>query len=56
MIRDFVLNYREGYDVVYGVRNSRETDTIFKRSTAKAFYKLMIKMGVNIVNDHDNFG
>ena len=55
VIRDFVLNYREGYDVVYGVRNSRETDTIFKRSTAKAFYKLMIKMGVNIVNDHADF-
>ena len=55
VIRDFVLNYQEGYDVVYGVRNSRETDTIFKRSTAKAFYKLMIKMGVNIVNDHADF-
>ena len=55
VIRDFVLNYRKGYDVVYGVRNSRETDTIFKRSTAKAFYKLMIKMGVNIVNDHADF-
>ena len=55
VIRDFVLNYQEGYDVVYGVRNSRETDTFFKRSTAKAFYKLMIKMGVNIVNDHADF-
>ena len=55
VIRDFVLHYQEGYDVVYGVRNSRETDTIFKRSTAKAFYKLMIKMGVNIVNDHADF-
>ena len=55
VIRDFVLHYQEGYDVVYGVRNSRETDTIFKRSTAKAFYKLMIKMGVNIVDDHADF-
>ena len=55
VIRDFVLNYREGSDVVYRVRNSRETDTIFKRSTAKAFYKLMIKMGINIVNDHADF-
>src|SRR4051812_45653694 len=55
VIRDFVLHYQEGYDVVYGVRNSRETDTVFKRSTAKAFYKLMIKMGVNIVDDHADF-
>ena len=28
---------------------------IFKRSTAKAFYKLMIKMGVDIVDDHADF-
>ena len=55
VIRDFVLQYQDGHDVVYGVRNSRETDTFFKRSTAKAFYKLMIKMGVNIVNDHADF-
>ena len=55
VIRDFVLHYQEGYDVVYGVSNSRETDTVFKRSTAKAFYKLMIKMGVNIVDDHADF-
>ena len=55
VIRDFVLHYQDGYEVVYGVRNSRETDTIFKRTTAKAFYKLMIKMGVNIVNDHADF-
>ena len=55
VIRDFVLHYQDGYDVVYGVRNSRDTDTIFKRTTAKAFYKLMIKMGVNIVDDHADF-
>ena len=55
VIRDFVLHYQDGYDVVYGVRNSRETDTIFKRTTAKVFYKLMIKMGVNIVDDHADF-
>ena len=55
VIRDFVLHYQDGYDVVYGVRNSRETDTVFKRTTAKVFYKLMIKMGVNIVDDHADF-
>ena len=33
------VQYQDGYDVVHRVRNSRETDTFFKRSTVKAFYK-----------------
>ena len=37
MIRDFVLHYQDGYDVVYGVRNSRETDTFFKEQPQKLF-------------------
>lgn len=44
-----VRKYHEGIDVVYGVRNSRETDTVFKRRTALAFYKLMEMLGVNMV-------
>ncbi|MGM0876419.1 MAG: glycosyltransferase family 2 protein [Bacillota bacterium] len=55
IIRDFVIKYSEGYDVVYGVRESRQKDTFFKRQTAKSFYKLMIKMGVNIIDDHADF-
>lgn len=48
-IFEMVRKYHEGIDVVYGVRNSRETDTIFKRRTALAFYKLMEMLGVNMV-------
>lgn len=33
----FIGKYREGYDIVYGVRNNRDTDTGFKRNTAQAF-------------------
>ncbi|MFE7060734.1 glycosyltransferase family 2 protein [Sutcliffiella sp. NPDC057660] len=55
VIRDFILKYWDGYDIVYGVRKSRTKDTIFKRQTAKAFYQMMIKMGVNIVDDHADF-
>jgi polyisoprenyl-phosphate glycosyltransferase len=33
--------YREGYDVVYGRRVSRAGETIFKRASAWAFYRLM---------------
>ncbi len=40
LIADFVARWREGYDVVYGVRASRRADTLFKRTTARAFYNL----------------
>ena len=37
----FVKKFQEGCDVVYGVRNKRDTDTWFKRTTAEGFYRLM---------------
>ena len=40
-IPEMLERYREGCDIVYGVRRERKTDTFFKRSTALAFYKLM---------------
>ncbi|MCC8160346.1 MAG: glycosyltransferase family 2 protein [Oscillospiraceae bacterium] len=55
VIPDMVKNYIEGYDVVYGVRNKRDTDTFFKRTTAVGFYKLMQLMGVNIVFNHADY-
>lgn len=45
----------EGFDVVYGVRNSRETDSFFKRNTALAFYHLMDILGVKMVYNHADF-
>lgn len=47
--------FREGNDVVYGVRSSRATDSSFKRSSAHAFYKLMKMMGVELVYDHADY-
>lgn len=47
--------YREGYDVVYGVRESRQTDTWFKRNTALAFYNVMRGLGVRSVYNHADF-
>ena len=47
--------YHEGYDVVYGVRASRKTDSFFKRFTAESFYKLMKAMGVDIVFNHADY-
>ena len=54
-IPKMVEKYYEGYDVVYGVRNSRKTDTFFKRRTALAFYSMMEKMGVNLVPDSADY-
>lgn len=47
--------YHEGYDIVYGVRSSRKTDSFFKRFTAEGFYKLMKAMGVDIVFNHADY-
>ena len=48
-ISQMVDKYLDGYDIVYGVRNDRQTDTLFKRKTALAFYGIMKKMGVQMV-------
>ncbi|MEZ0118373.1 UNVERIFIED_ORG: glycosyltransferase involved in cell wall biosynthesis [Heyndrickxia coagulans] len=54
-IRDFMEKYWQGYDIVYGVRDSRETDTWFKRTSAQGFYWLMGKMGIQLVPNHADF-
>jgi polyisoprenyl-phosphate glycosyltransferase len=54
-INEMVKKYNEGYEVVYGVRSSRESDTFFKRFTAEGFYKLMDKLGVKLVFNHADF-
>lgn len=54
-IPKMVEEYHKGYDVIYGVRNSRQTDTFFKRRTALAFYGLMKRLGVNLVPDSADY-
>lgn len=55
VIEKFIDEFQNGYDVVYGVRSSRKTDTFFKRFTAESFYKLMKALGVNIVFNHADY-
>jgi glycosyltransferase involved in cell wall biosynthesis len=50
-----VDSYLAGAEVVYGVRSSRETDTFFKRFTAESFYKLLNKMGAEVVYNHADY-
>lgn len=54
-IYEMVDNFYQGFDIVYGVRNNRDTDTGFKRTTAEAYYWLMTKMGVNLIPDHADY-
>lgn len=51
----FIEKYREGCEIVYGVRNKRETDTVFKRETALMFYRLMKGLGVDITYNHADY-
>lgn len=56
VLDEFVRKYKEEEcEIVYGVRNSRETDTFFKRFTAESFYRLMSGMGVDIVFNHADY-
>jgi len=50
-----IVKYRQGFEVVYGVRKKRDTDSAFKRKTAEGFYILMRRMGVNIIYNHADF-
>lgn len=47
--------YRQGCDVVYGVRSSRQSDSFFKRFTAEGFYRMMNAMGAESVFNHADY-
>mgnify|MGYP003433771907 FL=1 len=54
-IGEMVAKFHEGYDVVYGVRNDRATDGWFKKQTALGFYRLMQRMGVDVIKNHADY-
>ena len=55
LIGEMIDKYRQGNDIVYAVRKERGTDTLFKKFTARFFYRMMRFMGVNIVYDHADY-
>ncbi len=55
VIPQMIREFENGSDIVYGVRNKRDTDTWFKRTTAVGFYKLMSGMGVDMVFNHADY-
>jgi len=50
-----VAEFRQGAEIVYGVRRMRSTDSLFKRGTARGYYKLMRRFGADIVHDHADY-
>lgn len=54
-VDDMIEKYSEGFDIVYGVRSSRKTDTFFKRNTALLFYKMMNLLGAETVYNHADY-
>ena len=54
-MEEMVKQYHEGSDIVYGVRNNRDTDSWFKRTTAQSYYKLLNRMDVEVVYNHADY-
>lgn len=52
---NMVKEYLSGFDIVYGVRSKRKTDTFFKRTTAELFYKFLNAMGTEVVFNHADY-
>ncbi|MDR1257514.1 MAG: glycosyltransferase family 2 protein [Spirochaetaceae bacterium] len=55
VIDRMVKKYREGYEIVYGVRSDRSSDGFFKRASAQGFYRIMRFLGAGIVYNHADF-
>jgi glycosyltransferase involved in cell wall biosynthesis len=54
-IEPMIAAYVKGCDVVYGVRRRRPADSLFKRVSAKAYYRFLALLGVKIVHNHADF-
>lgn len=54
-IPEMIDAYYAGYEVVYGVRSSRESDSFLKRFSAESFYKLQSTLGVKTIFNHADF-
>jgi len=54
-MNEMIDEYYKGSEIVYGVRDSRKTDTFFKRFSAESFYKLLNIMGAEVVYNHADY-
>lgn len=54
-IDKMIEKYYDGNEIIYGVRNNRDTDTVFKHYTASIYYKVMRFLGVDMISEHADF-
>jgi len=54
-VDEMIKKYKEGCDIVYGVRSKRKTDSFLKRFTAEGFYRLMNFLGANTIYNHADY-
>ena len=54
-MRDMILEYDKGCDIVYGVRKNRDTDTFMKRFTAQTYYKMLNSLGADVIYNHADY-
>lgn len=54
-IESMVAEHLKGFEVVYGARRSRDSDTWFKRQTATGYYRLLARLGVDLIYNHADF-
>lgn len=54
-IDKMISEYNNGNDIVYGVRNKRESDSFFKKFTAECFYKILSLMGAEVIYNHADY-
>lgn len=57
VVSEMIERWREGYDVVYGVRRKRHGETLFKKVTAAVYYRVLRAMlgGISIPVDAGDF-
>lgn len=55
VIEQMIDRYHEGFDIVYGVRDNRDSDSLFKKYTAQCYYYLLKKLGADIVFNHADY-
>lgn len=55
VISEMLLKFKDGSDIVYGVRKSRQTDTFFKKNSALLFYRMMNSLGAKTIYNHADY-
>lgn len=55
VIPQFIQKFYQGAEIVYGIRQDRESDNFFKKKTAELFYFLMRALGTEVIKNHADF-